>query len=48
MIKKSTSDYYDSHWAEYADLNYPDAKIEKVKKFFAPVQEQIIKSKKSA
>jgi ubiquinone/menaquinone biosynthesis C-methylase UbiE len=45
MIKKSTSDYYDSHWAAYADLNYPESKIEKIKKFFAPVQENLINAK---
>lgn len=45
MINKSTSDYYDSHWAEYADINYPNSKIEKIKKFFAPVYEKLLIAK---
>jgi ubiquinone/menaquinone biosynthesis C-methylase UbiE len=45
MTKKSTSDYYDAHWAAFADSNYPKAKIEKVKRFFNPVNEILIKSR---
>jgi SAM-dependent methyltransferase len=45
MTKKSTSDYYDSHWSVFADSVYPKAKIEKVKRFFNPVNKILIKSR---
>lgn len=44
MTHKTTSGYYDSHWAAFADINYPDVKIEKVKNFFKPVSEKLIKA----
>jgi ubiquinone/menaquinone biosynthesis C-methylase UbiE len=45
MTKKSTSDYYDLHWSVFADSDYPKAKIEKVKRFFNPVNTILIKSR---
>jgi len=45
MTKKTTSDYYDSHWAAFADINYPAVKIEKVKNFFKPANNRLLKAK---
>jgi len=34
---KNNSEYYDAHWASFADVNYPDVKIDRAAYFFNPV-----------
>lgn len=37
MTIQKTDTYYDSHWTEFAELNYPRVKTEQVRDFFHPV-----------
>jgi ubiquinone/menaquinone biosynthesis C-methylase UbiE len=41
MTSKETNAYYDSHWKDFSDLDYPSAKIEKARDFFHPVLEKV-------
>lgn len=41
MNLKKTAAYYDSHWQNFAGVSYPDAKIDKARKFFNPVIDKI-------
>ena len=45
MTKTTTSEYYDFHWASFANFNYPVVKVEKVQKFFKPVQDKLLNGK---
>ena len=45
MTIEKTKGYYDSHWKNFAELDYPTVKIEQAKDFFCPVLNIINKSK---
>jgi ubiquinone/menaquinone biosynthesis C-methylase UbiE len=42
MTKTTTSEYYNFHWATFANFNYPGVKVEKVQKFFKPVKDKLL------
>jgi len=46
MSIEKTANYYDTHWQNFADLDYPQVKLDKVKNFFSPVISEITEGKK--